>query len=236
MRILRDCTRDKFKYKEIISDQLFQYLENLAISKGTNLDYLFLTVITAVNFILAKARCKVDLRGQDFSQWLCNLNTYSIFVGPPTTNKSGVLEFALVKPFNDKNLDIHVVNKPTTSALAQALGDAETDHAVILENSEISELLASNISNSKDSYTGDISLLNKIYSGEQVKQIFSTRQNDDIPADSVLCIIGKIIHFIFHKNCAILADLRDFYHHLFLTRFLYGRRDQNSVFFCFFMI
>ena len=203
--LLRSCIQGKFTYEEILSKELFDFLNNLSISKGSNIDYMFLSVITTINFILAKAKCKINIREQA-DPYMVNLNTFSIFVGPPNSNKSGTIDIAVTTPLHDLGFDKNIVQKPSASSLNRELSNPDNDNAVIMINSEVHELLLAKIRATLERASGDLSVLNQVYSGEEVKHTFTSRKSTKyhIPKGAVLCIVGKLKRF-FLFNFALIS-------------------------------
>ena len=69
--------------KEILSNDLYNFLNMNAISEGTNIGFLFASVLCIVNFLLSTRKSFIEIR-EDYRR---NLNTMMIFVGLPSTGK-----------------------------------------------------------------------------------------------------------------------------------------------------
>ena len=97
-------------------------------------------MLTAINFMLALKRVNVDLPSTT-DTWSVNLNTYTIFVGPSQTGKMPSMKLSVQNPFNKLNMKEHMEVIPTAQTLAKSVANADIDHAVMMVNSEIHELL-----------------------------------------------------------------------------------------------
>ena len=69
--------------KEILSNDLYNFLNMNAISEGTNIGFLFASVLCTVNFLLSTRKSFIEIR----EGYRRNLNTMMIFVGLPSTGK-----------------------------------------------------------------------------------------------------------------------------------------------------
>ena len=106
-------------YVKIISPELHLFLSNSAMSVGTNIGYIINCLITTINFLLSKRKCKVEVR----PNYEINLNMFMIFAGQPSTGKSSAIKMVISKPFEIGNYLDCLMSTTTTSGLTKHLSN-----------------------------------------------------------------------------------------------------------------
>ncbi|XP_057297169.1 uncharacterized protein LOC130626079 isoform X2 [Hydractinia symbiolongicarpus] len=172
------------KYENVLSEQLFTYLNNKATAAGTNIGYVLASVITTANYLTSKNHGSIEIR----NGYSINLNTFFLFVGQPSTGKSPAIKMAVNQPLKAIQEDTDIISNTTTSGLTKCLCTRKCTYIV---NAEIQEYLYKILKKNDENYTGDMEILSKIFSGENVSIQFSTENNRYIPENCALCILGN---------------------------------------------
>ncbi|XP_057299501.1 uncharacterized protein LOC130630121 [Hydractinia symbiolongicarpus] len=172
------------KYENVLSEQLFTYLNNKATAAGTNIGYVLASVITTANYLTSKNHGSIEIR----NGYSINLNTFFLFVGQPSTGKSPAIKMAVNQPLKAIQEDTDIISNTTTSGLTKCLCSRKCTYIV---NAEIQEYLYKILKKNDENYTGDMEILSKIFSGENVSIQFSTENNRYIPENCALCILGN---------------------------------------------
>ena len=175
-----------------MSKNCFNVLQDIAQAKNAPFGALFISILTTINYIAAAAKTKIQMKPTQ-GQWVLNLNTYSIFIGPPSCGKTPTIKAAIFEPLSALGGKIKesVKGRMTMAALADALSDYTLGNKVYMVNSEVAETLSRNVENSSKKSNGDISMINQVYTGEDGNSGYTSRKDHNIPNDATLCILGK---------------------------------------------
>ena len=186
-----------YDYRRIMSENTYLIVRDIALAKGAPFGALFLSIITTINYIAAAAKVKIQMAATS-NQWTMNLNTYAIFIGPPSCGKTPTIKAAVMDPLKAMPGDIFrtIKGRLTMSALADALSNKETGNNVYMVNSEAAETISRHVESSNKKSNGDLALLNQVYSGEDIVNGYTTRHAQGIPHNAALCILGKSIVLI----------------------------------------
>ena len=84
-----------FHYTNIMSKNCFIVLQDIAQAKNAPFGALFISILTTINYIAAAAKTKIQMKPKQ-EQLVLNLNTYSIFLGPPSCGKTPTIKAATV--------------------------------------------------------------------------------------------------------------------------------------------
>ena len=185
-----------FDYKRIMTPETYEIIKDIADAKSSPFASLFISIIA--NYIAAKSKAKIQMTART-DRWTMNLNTYSIFIGPQCSGKTPTIKAAIMEPFKELGTDLRnsIKGRMTMAALADELADREKGHNVYMVNSEVAETLCRHVDSSKSKSNGDLALLNQVYSGEDVDNGYTTRNDQHIPGDAALCILGMAYHVYF---------------------------------------
>ena len=147
-----------------------------------------------MNYIAAASKTKLQMTEQA-NRWSMNLNTYSMFIGPPSCGKTPTIKAAVTEPFKglQSSFNDSIRGRLTMSKLADELANDDTGNNIFLVNSEAAETLSRHVECSNKKANGDLALLNQVYSGEDGVNGYTTRADQHIPDDAALCILGMFI-------------------------------------------
>ncbi len=122
-----------FDYSSIMSEKCHNVLRDIALAKHAPFGSLFLTILTTINFIAAAAKTKIQMTRRA-GQWFINLNTYGIFIGPPSCGKTPTIKAAINEPLNalECNLKDAIKGRLTMASLADNLSDQSNGHRVFI--------------------------------------------------------------------------------------------------------
>ena len=196
-----------FDYKRVMTPETYEVIKDIVDAKSSPFASLFLSVITMTNYIAAASKAKVQMTART-GRWTMNLNTYSIFIGPQCSGKTPTIKAAVMEPFKGLGASLRstIKGRLTMAALADELADNEKGHNVYMVNSGVAETLCRHVESSKAKSNGDLALLNQVYSGEDVDNSYTTRNDQHIPGDAALCILGMAYHFYFITNIRFLKE------------------------------
>ena len=174
-----------------MSTDMYNILNDISQAKSAPFGALFLSMITTTNYIAASAKTLLQMSAQS-GRWTMNLNTYSMFIGPPCCGKTPTIKAAVTEPIKTLSNELFetIKGRLTMAALADALANKEHGHNVYMVNSEAAETLSRHLESSSKKSNGDIALLNQVYSGEDVVNAYTTRNDQHIPDNASLCILG----------------------------------------------
>ena len=152
---------------------------------SSNNGYFTSSIISAAGFI-------TSLQSElDFGTHKMPLNTYSIFVGPPTLGKSVAISSFAQKPIqtiaDDFNIGDIIINKPTSSAMQRILADLNKG---IMLSPEIYDPINKLLKSDEDDASGDAQLLCELFSGEETNYRFATERSRKIERNTPFTILG----------------------------------------------
>ena len=116
------------------------------------------------------------------------LNTYTIFVGPPTSRKSVAIHSCAQKPIQTIADDFNIGDiQPTSSAMQKVPADLNKGIMLSPEKYDpINKLLKSD----QDNGSGDAQLFCELFSGEETTYRFATERSRKIERNTPFTILG----------------------------------------------
>jgi len=181
-----------FKYENMLSPDLYLFLNSKAISIGTNIGYILLPLLTTINYLMSRKNGKIEIR----EGYNLNLNTFAIFVGPPTTGKSSAFKAVISEPLSAFGLFQEIISSTTTSGLTKKLSETKK---VLIANPEISEYLLKLFKNDDDNCNGESQLICKLFSEESSNINYATEHQRSIDENIAFSIIGATqVKFMTH--------------------------------------
>ena len=162
-----------------------EFVKLKAEAMSSNQGY-FTTAVLATTGFLASHQSIMDLKTHHMP-----LNTYSAFVGPPTTGKSVAIAKCSQEPIQtiaeDFDLGEIIINKPTSSAMQRILSDLKKG---IMISAEIFDPLNKLMKSDDENASGDALLLCELFSGEQTSYRFATEKTRKIEKNTPFTVLG----------------------------------------------
>ena len=105
---------NQLDFVRILDPDVRCYLELKAKTKKTNLGYMFASILTTTNYLLAKVNSKVITSADVIGEGI-NPNIMTILVGEPSSGKSQAINTAVIEPLE------HINFQPPSCATSSAL-------------------------------------------------------------------------------------------------------------------
>ena len=176
-------------FQSLFPDDVWTFIQKKADSLSTNAGYVATTLITTTAFV---GGLGATLIGTSGSQEM-PLNLYSIFVGPPTTEKSQALKECAASPMSavarEQDSSSYIINNCISSGLIKAITQNEKGY---LLSAEIYDVLFKLLKSDEENATGDVQVLCKLFSGEGTSFRYATERTREIAENTTFSILGSI--------------------------------------------
>ena len=177
-----------FSYKDVFPDEIYNYIENQAVSRSSSIGYMVPCLLTSTAFVAGMNNSAVAVSPDHKVPF----NLYSMIVGPPTTGKSQALGECALQPLitlrEAMDLGNIIVERCTSSALAKCLAEQKKG---FLCSPEIYDVLNKLLKSDEENGTGDVQLLCELFSGERTSFRYATESTREISSNVPFCIVGS---------------------------------------------
>ena len=174
-----------FDYDSLFTPRVAEFVKNKAASIGSSPGYLVPCLLTTTAYVIAE-NFLIRCGPQEMPS-----NLFMVFVGPPGTGKSQVLQEGALQPIHDiqteRDLPNTIIEKCTSSALVKTV--AEHKKAFVV-SPEVFDVVNKLLKSDEDNATGDVQILCELFSGESSSYRYATERTREIPANVPFSILG----------------------------------------------